>query len=1012
MRKKKSNIEKASEILMNYSGDNNVILYFKKKFEEGRLLLSEDGFDTEYIIKNCDYKKVAVNKIVKISSILGKSLQEKYEIDFQPEKLLIKEIIGEMGKSYHCYCQYRKSVPPKLMYIRKRYILDELFKVDHEKLKIDFEKYDKITEKYGRKLKEHQKTGVKFLVANKKCILADSMGLGKLQPLSSLIATPTGFKTMGEINIGDKVFGSNGKPCNVLNIYPHENKEIYRVTFTDGTFAECGLEHLWTVRTPNHKKRNQGWKIMSLKEIVEQGLEWSNGKSKYHVYKFEIPITEPLEYEEKDHFINPYILGMCIGDGNMCNGGVRISIPDTEIESVSRISGLLNENYTLHKNASGVCPRYTIRKKIKSNSENLYNTEIKRLGLNVHGNFKFIPEEYKYDSIKNRLELLRGLMDSDGSIKNGNKIGYYTNSERLAEDVVELVTSLGGVARKRVYKRTKNNKEVVEYHVPIQIKVNPFNLERKKDKYSPTFKKYCIRKICKVEYIRNEDAKCILVDSPDHTYITGKEHIVTHNTTQAVVAALETGCKKILVITTAALKSTWKREIGFYEPNENIFVVNGSKWDGETAKFTVINYDIVKNYYEVPMEQAYEEQILTNSDGEIEKVRVPVYKVNKKTGKREPKMVKSRKKVNVQKNLENSPLFQSGFDCVIIDEAQKLSNNTSNRYKVIYDFLMKSNIEYVFLTTGTPLTNTPMNLYHILKLIDASITSEYEFYVQRYCDGKEINKPGEFQKWSNVADARGKTGKEKYDFIGENVAKMIIPQGASNLDELRERIKHLYIRRLSSDIPGMVNKRIETLEYDLNSEQKKQYDKLWEEYLEAQEENGDESNEEYRQLVEGMLVRQFLANEMVENTKKLVDDYIEDGEKVIIVCNFTNELEQFKEYYGKQCVTYDGKMTAKQKDKAVDAFMNDKKVKVFIGQEVAMSVGLTLTSSHIMVFNSYSWSENDNRQTQDRIYRITQTEDALCIYQLFTDSISKDMFEKVMRKGLIMDETIKSENDK
>lgn len=662
MRKKKSNIEKASEILRNYSGDNNVILYFKKKFKEGQLLLSEDGFDTEYIIKNCDYKKVSVNKVVKISSILGKSLQEKHEIDFQPEKLRITEIIGEMGKSYHCYCQYRQSVPPRLMYIRKRYILDELFKVDHEKLKIDFEKYDKITEKYGRKLKEHQKTGVKFLVANKKCILADSMGLGK--------------------------------------------------------------------------------------------------------------------------------------------------------------------------------------------------------------------------------------------------------------------------------------------------------------------------------------------------------------TNQAVVAALETGCKKILVITTAALKSTWRREIGFYEPDENIFVVNGSKWDGETAKFTVINYDIVKNYYEVPMEQAYEEQILTNSDGEIEKVRVPVYKVDKKTGKREPKMVKSRKKVNVQKNLENSPLFQSGFDCVIIDEAQKLSNNTSNRYKVIYDFLMKSNIEYVFLTTGTPLTNTPMNLYHILKLIDASITSEYEFYVQRYCAGKEINKPGEFQKWSNVADAKGLTGSEKYSFIGEHVTKMIIPQGASNLDELRERIKHLYIRRLSSDIPGMVNKRIETLEYDLNHEQKKQYDKLWEEYLAAQEENGDESNEEYRQLVEGMLVRQFLANEMVDNTKKLVDDYIEDGEKVIIVCNFTNELEQFKGYYGKKCVTYDGKMTAKQKDKAVDAFMNDKKVKVFIGQEVAMSVGLTLTSSHIMVFNSYSWSENDNRQTQDRIYRITQTEDALCIYQLFTDSISKDMFEKVMRKGLIMDETIKSENDK
>lgn len=662
MAHKITNIEKASDILKNYNGNNNVIVYLRHKFNKGELILEENGFDTEYVIKNCNYERKTVNKVVKISSILGERLKEKYEIDFVPEKIKITDIIGEMGTSYHCYCQYRQSVPPKLMYIQKKHILNELFSVDYLKLDIDFDKYDKLTEKYGRKLKEHQKTGVKFLVANRKCILADSMGLGK--------------------------------------------------------------------------------------------------------------------------------------------------------------------------------------------------------------------------------------------------------------------------------------------------------------------------------------------------------------TNQAVVAALETGSKKILVITTAALKSTWKREIGFYEPDDNILVVNGSKWDGETAKFTVINYDIVKNYYEIPMEQAYEEQILTDSEGNIEKVKVPVFKIDKKTGKREPKMVKSRKKVDVQKNLENSPLFQSGFDCVIIDEAQKLSNNTSTRYKVIYDFLRKSKIPFVFLTTGTPLTNTPMNLYHILRLIDADVTSDYNFYVKRYCLGKEINKPGEFQKWKTVAERQGKTGSEMYQFINEHVNKMIIPQGASNLDELREKIKHLYIRRLSSDIPGMVNKRIETLEYDLNHEQKKQYDKLWEEYLAAQEENGDESNEEYRQLVEGMLVRQFLANEMVDNTKKLVDDYIEDGEKVIIVCNFTNELEQFKDYYGKKCVTYDGKMTAKRKDKAVDAFMNDKKVKVFIGQEVAMSVGLTLTSSHIMVFNSYSWSENDNRQTQDRIYRITQTEDALCIYQLFTDSVSQDMFEKVMRKGLIMDETIKSENDK
>ena len=639
-----------------------MMLYYKKLDEGSRLVLAEDDFQTDYILKNYDYECFSVNKIVKISAILGENLREKYKLDFTPEKIRITRVIGEMGNSYHCYCQFRKSVNPQLMYIQKKHLLTPLFSVDYESVDVDFDKYDKMTEKYGRRLKEHQKSAVKFLVANKKCILADEMGLGK---------------------------------------------------------------------------------------------------------------------------------------------------------SMS-----------------------------------------------------------------------------------------------------------------------------------------------------------------------------------------------------SIVAALETGCKKILVVTTASLKSTWKREIGFYEPDENICIVNGTKWDGETSKFTVINYDIVQNYYEIPLEPKYEEKLIDDGHGGFERVTVPVYKVDKKTGELIPQMVKSRKKKDIEEALENSPLFQSGFDCVIIDEAQKLSNNTSNRYKVIYDFLMKSKLKYVFLTTGTPLTNTPMNLYHILKLINADVTSDYEYYVTRYCEGKKINRPGEFQKWSVIADRRGLSGSDKFNFIKEHVQQMTIPQGSANLEELREKIKHLYIRRLSRDIPGMVNKMLDTRYYDLDDRQKSEYDKLWEEYVNAQVENGDNSNEEYRQLVEGMLVRQFLANEMVENTKKLVDDYIEDGEKVIIVCNFTSELEQFKKYYGKKCVVYDGKMTPKQKDKAVDAFMNDKKVKVFVGQEVAMSVGLTLTSAHIMVFNSYSWSENDNRQTQDRIYRITQTEDALCIYQLFTDSISQDMFEKVMRKGLIMDETIKAEKDK
>ena len=176
---RESRLQKAYRLLREYTGDNNMLLYYKKFDESGRLILTEDDFQTDYILKNYNFECFDVNKVVKISLILGESLREKYDLDFTPEKIKIVRVIGEMGNSIHCYAQYRKSVRPQLMYIQRKYLLGPLQDVNYENLDIDFDKYDKLTEKYGRKLKEHQKTAVKFLVANRKCILADSMGLGK-----------------------------------------------------------------------------------------------------------------------------------------------------------------------------------------------------------------------------------------------------------------------------------------------------------------------------------------------------------------------------------------------------------------------------------------------------------------------------------------------------------------------------------------------------------------------------------------------------------------------------------------------------------------------------------------------------------------------------------------------------------------------------------------------------------------------------------------------------------------
>jgi len=625
---KVNDFEKAYDLIKNYNGMNNQILYYKYKINKSDYSLSD--FDVSYVLNNYDFQPYQVNKTIKISSEYGETLQKKYELDFQPKKIKITKVIGEMGESLHCYAQYRKSVKPCLMYIRKNYILNPLVDVNKTEVNVDFQKYDAITSKDGVKLKQAQKEGIEFLLRNKKCILADNMGTGK--------------------------------------------------------------------------------------------------------------------------------------------------------------------------------------------------------------------------------------------------------------------------------------------------------------------------------------------------------------TRQSLIAAMETNAKKILIICPASLKTTWKREICVYNDANEVSIINGSEWNTNT-RFTIVNYDIVGNFYEVPTDIVYEEII--NEQGKKEKVPVMVKSSN---GTLVPKTRKSINKQKIKDCLKKSPLFLENFECVIIDEAHKLSNNTSIRYKVISDFLKRTKIPYVFLLTGTPLTNRPMNLYHILKLIDAEVTKDYQYYVKRYCEGEELNL---------------KTGK-----------KIMLSGGASNLEELKEKIKHVYIRRLLTDMADMVDKSIETRYYDLSESQMTHYKKLWDEYVTAQLEEGNNDSEDYRQLVEGMLVRQYLAKEMIANTVQLVDEKIEDGEKVIIICTFTDEINELKNYYGNKCVVYDGKMTSKQKDKAESEFMNNPKIKVFIGQIIACSVGLTLTAAHTLVFNSYSWVAADNAQAEDRIYRLNQKNDVTCIYQLFNDSISQNMFDKVIRKKIIMDETIKSEKEK
>lgn len=476
-------------------------------------------------------------------------------------------------------------------------------------------------------------------------------------------------------------------------------------------------------------------------------------------------------------------------------------------------------------------------------------------------------------------------------------------------------------------------------------------------------------------------------------------------TTSAIVAALEDKFQKVLIICPASVKITWKKELMRYVDENDITIVEGRNW--KESRFTIINYDILKNFYEIPTE-IVKSTSLELQDGKVTKVTKEKEKV-------------SRKSAIIQEAMENSQLYQSKFDLFIIDEAHRLSNTTSGFFKIMSDLVKRSNPSGIYELSGTPITNRPINFYNLLKLIDAPVSRDWKKYVERYCDGKffynrkerdaysfmyckKVNKP----TWFDLTDEEKK---ELDEILDKRCKKIWKTDGASHIDELQEVIKSYYLRRDKNDLE-LKKKTVKILNYKLTPEERVSYEKVWDEYVEAQNEKDPADLEKYKKITEGIMMRQWLANNMTSKTIDLAQKCIDLGHKVVIFCSFDEELNTIKEAFKDICVVHNGKMLAKRKDKSVEAFQNDPNVKVFIGNIQSAGVGLTLVASRVAIFNSFSWVSGDNLQAEDRIHRLNQKNDVTIYYQVFLDTFYKEMFDKVRGKQEIIDNIIVSEKNK
>ncbi len=362
---------------------------------------------------------------------------------------------------------------------------------------------------------------------------------GRAQPLSTRVLTPHGFRRIGDVQVGDEVIGSDGRPTEVLGVYPQGFKDIVRVTTQDGASTLCSTDHLWSVYTRDDRRRGKGPRVLEAKEMI-------GNLRAAHYHRYELPLlTEPVAFDAVPVPLDPYALGLMLGDG--CMAGVTtpsFTTADPELAEAlaAAIPGIVARRKS---DMDYVLNRITTPGEVIT-IENPVTHAMRELGLwGSKSPTKFVPTQYLHNAAEVRLAVLQGLLDSDGGpvTQAGRtcRVQYTTVSDRLRDDVIFLVQSLGGIA----YSRTRaaegrtpghargrdveyrHDAHVVDIRLPEGCA--PFRLARKAEKYAEAGSKTPRRYIESIESGGTEEAVCIRVAAADSLYVT-EDFLLTHNT--------------------------------------------------------------------------------------------------------------------------------------------------------------------------------------------------------------------------------------------------------------------------------------------------------------------------------------------------------------------------------------------------------------------------------------------------------------------------------------------------
>lgn len=464
-----------------------------------------------------------------------------------------------------------------------------------ERLRHELKDYTELTPHPGKKIEltqtreprsQLQKDCIEKLTTSdsSKITVELKPGVGKAEPYSRKIPvpdSPSGYKLMGELKVGDEVFDKNGNPSYIVGIFEQGEQDVYKITFSDGREAYCTDQHLWTF----HTKNSNEWITDVTGNIM-----------KYYKYKkCFIPGCLPVNYPKRTVPIDPWVFGCFIGNGCLTSDQLQIYSQSDEVPNA--IAEIYNFKFKKITNSHAYIFFDDEYNEIKTTD--FFKDCPSLIGMNAHE--KQIPECYMYNNVDVRIHLMQGMMDTNGYMELTDShvcVTYTSGSNILLKQIRELLYSLGYTGSISDISRENTYYGTIEFIIPNSAKNYIFSMLSKKiyalmltDKFN--YKGFNNElQIVDISFSHKENCRCIMVNNPDHLYLT-QDYIVTHNTFISLYSISKLGLKPLIVTPSTLLKNQWIENLtdsGI--PAEDIAK---SISDGKNKKFTVVTISSIEN---------------------------------------------------------------------------------------------------------------------------------------------------------------------------------------------------------------------------------------------------------------------------------------------------------------------------------------------------------------------------------------------------------------------------------